>query len=112
MAWLVPRLPHRTPPERPAHPPLEKLAADLRRLWPEVYDPRPGTRMAKHRGVVQAYDAHLAEVAGVLEVETALLDLLETSLEREAERMRVEHALALAGLVWQVRRTGDPDRPQ
>ena len=103
---LAPHLPRRTPVEQPTHAPLEELAADLRRLYPDVYDPRPGTRMAKQRGVLLAYDEHLAVAAEVLEVDTSLVELPVTSIEREAERMRVEHLLTLAGLVWQV-----PTRP-
>ena len=38
----------------PTTPPLEKLAADLRRLRLDARTPRPGVTMARHRGVVAA----------------------------------------------------------
>ena len=87
-----------TPP--PLGPSLEKLAADLRRLYPLAHFPQPGVRIAKYRGILQAYDEHLVSIAQVLEVPTSLTDLHENSFEREAERLRVEHALIRAGLVW------------
>lgn len=100
---LVPRLPHRRPAEAPAGPPLERLAADLRRLHPDVHHPRPGTRMAKQQGVQLAYDERLAAAGAALGVPTSLLELPLYGFEREVERMRLEHALTAAGLVWQPR---------
>jgi hypothetical protein len=94
-------LPQRVPP--PTGPPLEKLAADLRRLRAEVRHPRPGIAMARQRGIVAAYDAVLISTAAVLEVPTTLGELGE-GLDREAERLRLEHALERAGLSWQVRK--------
>lgn len=89
------------PPEA-LGPPLEQLAADLRRLYPLAHYPQPGVRRAKHRGIVQAYDAHLVTTARTLELATTLADLTEDSFDREAERLRLEHALTRAGLSWQV----------
>jgi hypothetical protein len=91
----------RPPPEPPAGPPLEKLAADLRRLYPDVHFPRPGTRMPKQRGAAAAYDGVLVLTARALDVTTSLADLPE-GFDHEAERLRVEHALTRAGLSWQV----------
>ena len=94
---------HLLPPElaTPAGPPLEKLAADLRRLRAEARAPRPGVAMARHLGVVWAYDDALIGAARALEVPTTLRELPE-GMDREAERLRLEHALELAGLSWQV----------
>lgn len=92
----------------PTTPPLEKLAADLRRLRPDARSPRPGVTMARHRGVVAAYDDALVAASVVLEVETNLKDLPE-GIEREAERLRLESALERAGLSWRVR--PEPPRP-
>ncbi|KQT93722.1 hypothetical protein ASG49_01695 [Marmoricola sp. Leaf446] len=115
-AWCArvvgPRLPRRRRPEAPTGPPLEKLAADLRRLHPDVHHPRPGTRMAKQQGVQLAYDERLAAAGTALEVPTSLLSLPLYGLEREAERMRLEHALTAAGLVWQPRPSPGQDLPQ
>jgi hypothetical protein len=84
----------------PSGPPLEKLAADLRRLRAEVRHPRPGIAMARHRGVVAAYDAVLVSTARTLEVPTTLPEL-PAGLDHEAERVRLELALEDAGLSWQ-----------
>jgi hypothetical protein len=89
----------RVPP--PSGPPLEKLAADLRRLRAEVRHPRPGIAMARQRGIVAAYDGVLISTAAVLEVPTTLGEL-DDGLDHEAERLRLEHALERAGLSWQV----------
>lgn len=87
----------------PTGPPLEKLAADLRRLRAEVRHPRPGIAMARQRGIVSAYDGVLVSTARVLGVATTLGELPE-GLDHEAERLRVEDALEKAGLAWKVNR--------
>ena len=96
---------HLIPPAvpTPLGPPLEKLAADLRRLRAEVRSPRPGIAMAKQRGIVAAYDEVLVETAKSLGVPTTLAEVPD-GLDHEAERLRLEHALEQAGLSWQVRR--------
>ena len=91
------------PADPPAGPPLEKLAADLRRLRPEVRSPRPGVAMARQRGIVAAYDGVLVQAAAALDVPTTLPELPE-GFHHEAERLRLEHALELAGLSWTVHR--------
>jgi hypothetical protein len=91
----------RAPDTPPDGPPLEELAADLRRLRPEVRSPRPGVAMARQRGVVAAYDGILISTAVALDVPTTLGEL-HGGLDLEAERLRLEHALELAGLDWQV----------
>jgi hypothetical protein len=96
---------HVIPPAVPAVTgrPLEKLAADLRRLRAEVRSPRPGVAMAKQRGIVAAYDEVLVETSKALGVPTTLGEVPE-GLDHEAERLRLEHALEQAGLSWRVRR--------
>lgn len=89
----------RPPAPAPRCRPLQEVAADLRRLYPAVHTPVPGTRMAKQRGVVLAYDEHLVVASTALEVTTSLLQLSPGGVDREIERLRVEHALADAGLV-------------
>ena len=88
------------PPAETRGRPLERLAADLRRLRPQARSPRPGTPMARHRGTVAAYDSVLLDTARALSVPTALGDLPEHGMDREAERLRLESALADAGISW------------
>lgn len=98
---------HLLAPQAPAThgPPLERLAADLRRLRPLACSPRPGVPMARHRGTVAAYDLVLADTARALAVPTRLPELPTLGIDREAERLRLEHALEQAGLSWE---TGGP----
>ena len=100
----------RRPPEAPAGPPLEQLAADLRRLYPDAHFPQVGVQMAKQRGILLAYDERLVATAQALQVETTLTDLPVAGFDREAERLRLEHALSAAGIVWQLPQ-GWPDDP-
>ena len=79
-------------PLAPAGPPLEKLAADLRRLRPAVHSPRHGIPMAKHLGTVGAYDDRLVATARALDVPTTLADL-PAGFDHEVERLRLEDAL-------------------
>jgi hypothetical protein len=58
---------------------------------------------ARQRGIVAAYDGVLLQVATALGVPTTLAEVPE-GLDHEAERLRLEHALELAGLSWQVHR--------
>jgi hypothetical protein len=92
----------RTPPGLAPGPPIEKLAADVRRLRPEARSPRPGVRMARQRGIVAAYDVALVATAEALGVPSTLTELPE-GLDREAERLRLEDAREAAGLSWQLR---------
>lgn len=87
-------------PTPPAGPPLERLAADLRRLRPEARAPRPGAAMARRRGIVAAYDDTLLATAAALDVSTTLGSLPD-GLGQEAERLRLEDALERAGISWQ-----------
>ena len=93
---------HLLSPEAPATggPPLERLAADLRRLRPLARHPRPGVPMARHRGIVAAYDMVLVDTARALSVPTGLAELPVLGIDREAERLRLETALESAGLSW------------
>jgi hypothetical protein len=90
-----------TPPMRPSGLPIEKLAADLRRLRPECRSAHPDARSAKQRRTVASYDGVLLATARALDVDTALGDLPD-GLDREAERRRLEQALETAGLRWEL----------
>jgi hypothetical protein len=93
--------------EQPEGPPLEELAATLRRLHPAVRSPRAETTPVRQQGILAAYDGVLVAAAAALGVPNTLADLPE-GLDREAERLRVEHELQLAGLSWQATRSGQP----
>ncbi|MGY1830677.1 hypothetical protein ACI8AA_09650 [Geodermatophilus sp. SYSU D01180] len=85
-------------PAEPPHRPLEVVAADLRRVSRQVARVPAGVPMARRRGILAAYDDLLAEAAELLEVPTTLLGT-PPGAARDAERLRVETALAGAGLV-------------
>ena len=90
---------HVIPPPQPAPVgmPLERIAADLRRLRTEASHHPPGMPMAKYRGAVAAYDDALVDACRALEVTTEL-PTLPDGVERESERLRVEYELERAGI--------------
>jgi hypothetical protein len=95
----------------PLGPPIEAIAASLRRLrgWLEIYDdptPIPG-KATKVAAATIAYDRVLGDACRALEITESLCDTV--GVDREAERLRVEMALEDAGLVLRPRprrRTG------
>jgi hypothetical protein len=99
LATLLRRLALRVRPplERPAGPPIERIARDGRRLRAELLAIAPGTPMARRIGVSRAYDDLLAEACRTLEVPDTLSGL-PPGIERDAERLHVEHRLDAAGL--------------
>ncbi|MGY1639711.1 hypothetical protein ACI782_01070 [Geodermatophilus sp. SYSU D00703] len=95
------RLPvRRSPREEPAPSsrPIEVVAADLRRLAGQLSRVPAGAPMARRRGLQAAYDDVLVEAARVLEVPHALTER-PPGAARDAERLRLQTALADAGLV-------------
>jgi hypothetical protein len=96
--------------EQPDGPPLEELAATLRRLHPAVRSPRAETTTVRQQGILAAYDGVLVAAAAALGVPTTLAELPE-GLDHEAERLRIEHELQRAGLSWQVTKSGQPPQP-
>jgi hypothetical protein len=96
------RVPRRRPrPESvlpPPRRPLEVVAADLRRLARQLAHVPAGAPMARRRGFQAAYDDVLVEAAQLLEVPHTLRETPD-GLAREVERLRVQAALADAGLV-------------
>lgn len=107
MGWLArlvfgsARLPlpvrRREEPVTPVGRPLEQVAADLRRLGRQLAHVPAGAPMARRRGLQAAYDDVLAEAARLLEVPHSLGDL-PPGRARDVERLRVQAALADAGL--------------
>jgi hypothetical protein len=85
------------PPPAPLGMPLERIAADLRRLRVEAHHHQPGMSMAKYRGAVAAYDDALLDACRALDLSTDL-STLPDGVERESERLRVEFELERAGI--------------
>ena len=85
------------PPPTPAGMPLERIAADLRRLHIDARRHQPGMSMAKYRGAMAAYDDALLDACRALDLSTDLSTLPE-GVERESERLRVEYELERAGI--------------
>jgi hypothetical protein len=81
----------------PAHPPIQELAADLRRVHRLLAQFAPGTPMARRVGTRQAYDALLVDACDAVEIPHRLGEIPE-GMEREIERLRVEESLRTAGL--------------
>lgn len=88
------------PAPAPSGLPLERIAADLRRLRTAALSPAPGIAMAKQRGIVLAYEERLGDAARALAVPTDLAALPEGGWDRGAERLRLEDALIATGLDW------------
>lgn len=78
-------------------PPIERLAADLRRVHRSLADCPPGTPAVRREAARQAYDALLCQACTAVDV-TNRLDTLPEGMERELERLRVEESLREAGL--------------
>jgi len=85
------------PPPTPDGMPLERIAADLRRLHGEVRRHPPGMPMAKFRGMMAAYDEALLDACRALDLSTDL-SAIPDGVERESERLRVEFELERAGI--------------
>lgn len=90
------RIRRRRGPE-PATPPIERLAADLRRVHRTIAEYPPGTPAVRRRAAREAYDALLVQACAAVEVPQRL-DALPEGMDREVERLRVEDALRTAGL--------------
>jgi|ERR671921_2120751 hypothetical protein len=91
------RLLRRAPRLEPVGRPLETIAQDARRLGLRFHHPVPGTSFAKLEGARRAYEYVLGEACTALGVEH-LLTVLPPGDELDAERVRVEGLLWLAGL--------------
>jgi hypothetical protein len=97
MVWAR-RLGLREPlPQASDRMPIERIAADLRRIRPEARHLATGMPMARRRAIVAAYDEVLLDACRALEVPTEL-DRMTDALERESERLRTEAELERAGV--------------
>jgi hypothetical protein len=81
----------------PAAPPIERLAADLRRVHRTLATFPPGTPAVRRRATRAAYDALLVQACAAVDV-AHRLDGLREGVDREIERLRVEEALRAAGV--------------
>ena len=90
---------HIVPPAAPvaAGMPIERIAADLRRIRPQALRPPTGTPYSRRLAIVAAYDDALLDACRALGVSTEL-DRITDALERESERLRAEHELGKAGV--------------
>jgi hypothetical protein len=77
--------------------PIERIAADLRRIRPQALRPASGTPYTRRQAIVAAYDDALLDACRALGVSTEL-DRITDGLERESERLRAEHELEKAGV--------------
>jgi hypothetical protein len=101
--WILLRLPRllrrlRRRPEIAPHPPIEQVAADLRRVHRLLAHFGPGTPVVRRRGTLQAYDALLMQACFAVGIDHEL-DRLPPGMSLELERLRVEESLKDAGLV-------------
>jgi len=81
----------------PRNPPIEQLAADLRRVHRLLVQTPDGTPMVRRVATRDAYDELLRQACQAVEVRHDL-DALPEGIERNMERLRVEEALRDAGL--------------
>lgn len=85
-----------TPPAVPG-PPIQQIAADIRRIRGQIDDARPGVPAARRRGWLAAYDDVLVDACRALALEEHLRTLPE-GRDRALERERVERMLTDAGV--------------
>lgn len=88
---------HLPAPPKPAGPPIERLAADLKRLRRATLEVEPGTSRVRRDAALAAYDDTLVQACHALGLPDTLTDL-PPGTDREAERLRVEAQLEAAGL--------------
>ena len=84
-------------PPHPAGPPIEQIAADIRRIKTQLTHVPPGMPVAKRRGWLEAYDDVLVTACQALGLEERIRTTPEGA-ERDLERERVERLLTRAGL--------------
>ncbi|GLZ33458.1 hypothetical protein Lesp02_56460 [Lentzea sp. NBRC 105346] len=100
--WLLLRLPRlvrrlRHPKVMAEGPPVEAIAADLRRVRRVLRFYEPGTPALRRVSARQAYDELLKQACRAVQVEHQL-DVLPEGVDKDIERLRVEESLRCAGL--------------
>jgi hypothetical protein len=94
---LVGRIRERRAKPQPEGPPIERVAADLRRVHRLLAGYPSGTPAARRFGTRQAYDELLTVACRQVDVPHRLGELPE-GMDREIERLRVEQSLRERGL--------------
>lgn len=84
------------PPALPG-PPLQQVAADIRRIRAQLDGAQPGVPVARRRGWLAAYDDVLVQACRALALQENLRTFPEGG-ERTLERERVERMLTDAGV--------------
>ncbi|WP_020657988.1 hypothetical protein [Amycolatopsis benzoatilytica] len=103
LCWAVLRLPalcrrlRRAAPV-PSGPPIEQVAADLRRVRRTLAALPPGTPAARRIGARQAYDELLVTACREIGVADRFAAVPE-GIERDLERLRLEESLSRKGFV-------------
>ena len=82
----------------PSGPPIERIAADARRIRDQIRHAPPGVPVARMRGWVEAYDDVLVAACQALRLEQRL-DVLPEGGVRDLERERVERMLTATGIL-------------
>lgn len=97
---LVGRLRRRVAPapDPPVGQPIERIATNARRLRAELATISIGTPMARRRGLSRAYDDVLVDACRALGVPDTLSGMAP-GVERDSERLHVEHELEQVGFV-------------
>jgi len=85
------------PPPPPSGPPIEQIAADIRRIRAQIKQAPPGMPAARRRGWLEAYDDVLVTACQALGLEERIHAIPEGP-ERSLERERVERLLVRSGL--------------
>jgi hypothetical protein len=94
---LVRRVREKFAQPQPQGPPIERVAADLRRVHRLLAGYPSGTSAARRYGTRQAYDELLTQACRQIGVPHRLGELPE-GMDREIERLRVEQSLRERGL--------------
>ncbi len=89
-------------PPVPSGAPIERIAADARRIRAQIRHAPSGIPVAKLRGWREAYDDVLVAACHALDLEQRLAVLPEGA-EHDMERERVERMLERTGLLMPVR---------
>lgn len=85
-------------PAAPAGPPIERIAADARRIRSHIQHAPRGFPVARMRGWLEAYDDVLVDACRALDLPERL-STLPPGAERALERERIERLLVRAGLL-------------
>ena len=85
-------------PPVPAGPPIERIAADARRIRAELQRAPANLPVARRRGWLEAYDDVLVTACRSLDLEQRL-DVLPEGSMHDLERERVERMLEASGLL-------------